>query len=213
MYLFLFILLPAALFIYFNTWGEKKFITLAFTGLITGIIVCGIRFIFFFSHRLIPDSFFLNYFFYLVKIALAPVLVYVVFILISRDSVDFKIKAFFPLIASFNAIYLPYYFLTMSGSVYSNYDLFFRPIIYLAFLAGIAYALWNTYVAVKNNDKKKKILYIVMAVVYVLIPPAIDSSYIVNRLFPFFAIIGLIYIAFPIGLAVYEKVFLIKKSK
>lgn len=212
MYLFLFILLPAALFIYFNTCGEKKFITLAFTGLITGIIVCGIRFVFFFSHRLIPNSFLINYFFYLAKIVLAPLLVYVVFILISKDTFEFKIKAFFPLVASFDTVYLPYYFLTMSGSVYSNYDLFFRPIIYLAYLAGAGYALVNIYKAIQDNNKKKKVLYIIMAVIYVLIPAAIDTSYVMNLLFPLFAVIGLIYIALPAVLAVLSKVS-VKKSE
>lgn len=205
MYLFLFILLPAALFIYFNTCGEKKFITLTFTGLITGIIVCGIRFIFFFSHRLIPNSFILNYMFYFARITVAPLLVYVVFLLISKDTAEFKVKAFFPLMAAFNTIYFPYYFLTMSGSVYSNYDLFFRPVIYLALLAGTGYALINVYNAQVSNNKNKKVLYIIMAVVYLMVPAAIDSSYFMNMLFPLFAVIGLIYIAFPVALVSLKK--------
>lgn len=205
MYLFLFILLPAALFIYFNTIGEKKLLTLSFTGIITGIVICGIRFIFFNSHRIIPDSFFGNYFFYLINIAILPNIVYGVFFLISKDTIELKLKALFPLMAGFYTIYLPYYFLTLSGSVYSNYDLFLRPVLYLAFLYGLSMAIERLYKAFEEKNNMKKILYIVMLVLYMIIPAAIDSSYIINKAFPLFAIIGIVYILFPVILFVLGK--------
>lgn len=205
MYLFLFILLPAALFIYFNTIGEKKLLTLSFTGIITGIVICGIRFIFFNSHRIIPDSFFSNYFFYLINIAILPNIVYGVFFLISKDTIELKLKALFPLMTGFYAIYMPYYFLTLSGSVYSNYDLFLRPVLYLAFLYGLSMAIERLYKAFEEKNNMKKILYIVMLVLYMIIPAAIDSSYIINKAFPLFAIIGIVYILFPVILFVLGK--------
>lgn len=205
MYLFLFILLPAALFIYFNTIGEKKLLTLSFTGIVTGIVICGIRFIFFNSHRIIPDSFFSNYFFYLINIAILPNIVYGVFFLISKDTIELKLKALFPLMAGFYTIYLPYYFLTLSGSVYSNYDLFLRPVLYLAFLYGLSMAIERLYKAFEEKNNMKKILYIVMLVLYMIIPAAIDSSYIINKAFPLFAIIGIVYILFPVILFVLGK--------
>ncbi|MCQ2589823.1 MAG: hypothetical protein MJ179_05310 [Treponema sp.] len=205
MYLFLFILLPAALFIYFNTIGEKKLLTLSFTGIITGIVICGIRFIFFTSHRIIPDSFFSNYFFYLINIAILPNIVYGVFFLISKDTIELKLKALFPLMAGFYTIYLPYYFLTLSGSVYSNYDLFLRPVLYLAFLYGLSMAIERLYKAFEEKNNMKKIIYIVMLVLYMIIPAAIDSSYIINKAFPLFAIIGIVYILFPVILFVLGK--------
>lgn len=206
MYLFLFILLPAALYIYFNSFGEKSLLTLSFTGIITGVVVCGIRFIFFYSHRIIPNAFFSNYFFYLSRIILLPLLVYLVFFLISRDTIELKFKAFFPLLAGFYITYLPYYFLTMATSVYSNYDLFFRPIIYIAYLGGTCFALLRCYEAFINKNLMGKILYIVMTVLYILIPAAIDTSYVINVAFPLFAVIGIVYIVLPVVLIFFEKI-------
>lgn len=205
MYLFLLILLPASLFIYYNTIGEKKCITLTFAGFITAIVVCGIRFLFFFSHRIVPHSFIINALFYFTRLVFIPLILYALFVLISKDTAEFKIKSFFPLVAAFNAVYLPYYFLTMSVSVYSNYDLFFRPIIYLAFLIGTSIALQKIYESHLAQNKKQKILYIIMAVVYMFVPSLVDTSYVTNLVFPVFATLAIIYIAFPLVLLFLRK--------
>lgn len=196
------LLLPVALFIYFAVSGQKKFITVAATGFFVGMIVCGVRFVFFFSHRLVPESFILNYLFYVTRLVILPMIVYVVFVLISKDSGEFKIKSFFPLMTSFAIVYYPYYFLTMSGSVYNGYDLFFRPVIYLSMLTGFALSLKRIYSACVNEEPSSKINSIVIAALILLFPAVVDTSYVMNRFFWLFTILGIVYSAGIIGFSV-----------
>lgn len=204
------LLLPVALFIYFAVSGQKKFFTVAATGFFVGMLVCGVRFVFFYSHRLVPDSFVLNYLFYLTRLVILPMIVYVVFVLISKDTSEFKIKSFFPLMTSFAVVYYPYYFLTMSGSVYNGYDLFFRPVIYLAMLAGFSYALNMIYNSVVNKEAAAKIKYIIIAAVMLLFPALIDTAYLINKFFWLFTILGIAYSAVILG---YAAISFIKNNK
>lgn len=197
--------MPVSLFIYFSVTGEKRFSTLSFTGFFIGMLVCAVRFIFFYSHRLVPESFLSNFLFYFIFICLLPMILYGVYVLLTKDSVEFKLKAFFPLMASFGAVYYPYYFLTMSGSLYTGYDLFFRPVIYLAMLAGIELAFVKIYEAFKNKNTLNKVLYIIMAVFYLVFPAIVDTSYIMNILFWLFAIFAVLYIAAPVVIYVLTK--------
>lgn len=132
-------------------------------------------------------------------------ILYGVYVLLTKDSVEFKLKAFFPLMASFGAVYYPYYFLTMSGSLYTGYDLFFRPVIYLAMLAGIELAFVKIYEAFTNKNTLNKVLYIIMAVFYLVFPAIVDTSYIMNILFWLFAIFAVLYIAAPVVIYVLTK--------
>lgn len=193
MIFFLILLMPVSLFVYYAVYPKNKFLTLTFAGLFFSLLVCAIRFIFFYSHRLVPDNFLENFIYYFIRMIVIPFVLYGAFCLVSKDTGDFKIKAFFPFIGGFTCVFYPYFFLAMSNSVYSGYDLFFRPVLYLAMLISFSLFLKKIYLAHKKENSKLK--YILLSVLFTLFPVVVDTMYFMNKFFFIFALLGVIYIA------------------
>ncbi|MCQ2582312.1 MAG: hypothetical protein MJ160_00250 [Treponema sp.] len=203
MLLFLVFLIPLLLTLYYFFSEKRNFILVTTIGLVTSILVCLVRLFVFYSHRLIIDSFIQNYFFYLVRLAIIPIgLLYGVFFLLTRDTVEYKLKAFFPLVASFFAVYLPYYIISASGPSYSGYDCFLRPALYAAMIVQLSYSINNLYKFVVEKDQKGIIISSVIAAVYLLFPAAVDSSYMIGRGFGFAVILSIMFIAYPAFISV-----------
>lgn len=204
MIFFILLLLPVSLFLYYSFTQKKQYLFMTLAAFFVGIIACGVRFIFFYSHRLVPDSFIQNFFFYFTRVTFLPLLVYGLFVLVTKDSWEFKLDGFFPIMAAFNSVYYPYYFLTMLGSVYSGYDLFFRPVIYLAMLAGVSMSIKMIYAAFKNNDSNAKVKSIAITAGYLIFPSLVDTAYAMNAVFWLFVILSVAYIA-SVGVFAYLK--------
>ena len=87
---------------------EKRNLIVIFLGVFSSTLLCAVQEFVLFSHRLVPYSFGQNLLFYFPQTLVMTIVVYGLFILLTKDEWDFKIKSFFPLIMSFYSIYLPY---------------------------------------------------------------------------------------------------------
>ena len=210
MLIFLLFLLPVSLIAYAFFVKDKKIILPIIAGLLTAVVVCACRFFFTYEHRLVYDSFSEIFSYYVVKQAFLPLFVVsAVYGLISRDAAEFKVKNFFPLLTTFYAIYLPYCVITASEYYYQAYDIFLKPVIYLAMLVMISFCLIDGFEAFKA----KKIVCIIFDVliigVYAFYPAVSDALYAINYSFAVILLIGIIYSALPVVYFILSK--LLKK--
>ena len=198
MLLFLLLLLPSALFKYFYLIKEKKFILQISAGFVTAMIVCACRFFFSYEHRLVYYAFAENFFYYFVKQNFIPlVVVAAVYALVSKDSLRYKISSFFPLMCSFFAVYLPYCVITASEYYYQGYDIFLKPIIYLAMLVQLSRSLNALYNAVTNRKGFMIFIHSVLILFYAVYPAVSDALYAIDFSFGLILIIGLVYSLLP----------------
>ena len=199
MLLFLLLLLPLSLLLYFFWMGQKKDVIAVFSGIISSVLVCAIKVFFTYSHRIVPFTFSENFIFYLCRLSCVPVIiVYAVFFLIVKDSIEYKIKTFFPLIIGFYMVYLPYSILSLSSSIYAGYEIFIKPIVYLAMICMGAFGINYFY---KGIVQKKYLLSAAGAcffVVYLMIPAVTDALYAINYSYPLIILWDSIYIAIPL---------------
>ena len=106
MLLFLFIVLPLSLVVYYLFNKERKFFCPMLVGALCAVLLCAFKVFFTYSHRLIPVSFSENFAYYLLNQSGAPLCgVSLIYFLITKDSLENKINAFFPLISAFYAVY------------------------------------------------------------------------------------------------------------
>lgn len=200
MYLFLLLLLPASLLCYLFVTKEKKLIVSIFTGLICAVVVVACRFFFSYEHRLISYSFAENFVYSLIKQNFLPLVVmFGVFTLVSKDTIEDKFKNFFPLIISFFTVYLPYCVMSSSEVYYQGYDIFLKPFIYFSMICQIAVSLQYTLKFIQQKKIIFVILNILLILIYAVYPAVSDSLYAIDYNFVIVLIIGIIYSILPFG--------------
>lgn len=173
--------MPCVLIFYCCAVKNRKVYPVMFIGIMTAVIYCLVRVMGFYSHRLIPDSLSSNYIYYLIRYTLIPVIsIYVLYILLTRDSWEFKLNMFFPLLGTFYAIFIPYKVIAFTQSIYSGYDIFLRPVLYTAMIGQCAICLSNLYKSITNKKIINIILNILVMIVYLLIPAMMDAMFDLN---------------------------------
>lgn len=173
---FLFMIFPVSLLIYFVNPENRKNIIVAFTGLVTGLLVCMYRWLFVQAHRVVPYSFGANYGHFLMQHMLVPVFVlYGLFFLISRNDLEFKIKAFFPLICSYYIIFMPYSVTSATDYIFSSYEIFVKPAVYLLAIMLISASLISGYKLIKKEKKNFATGCFVLAFLILFIPSLLDA--------------------------------------
>jgi len=199
MLLFLILLLPAAFFTYAFTIKDRSIILPAFAGLITAVFVCACRYFFSYEHRLIYFSFGQNFAYYLIKQSFLPLFVVsAVYALISRDTMEYKFKNFFPLLCPFFAVYLPYCVITASEVYFQAYDLFLKPIIYLAMLGQITLSLLALYNGITRRKALPIIINCLIILLYAIYPAVSDALYAIDYNFALILILGILYSVVPV---------------
>lgn len=199
MILFLVLLFPIAIAIYFLQTQEKKYLPAVYVGVMAGLLFCAFRIFFMYEHRLINASFLPNYLYYFFRNGFLPILfVYGLFYLFTKDIQEYKISSFFPLISSFYAIYLPYYVVSNTESVYTPYSVFLMPVLYLAMIVQISMCVKNIY-----NDKvqglgNSLVPNIIIILFYMLYPSCVDTLYAINKFVVIACLVSIVYIAYPI---------------
>lgn len=212
MLLFLLLLFPVSLVLYFTFTKEKKFLLVVYMGFITAVIVCAVAFITSYPHRIIPDSFFKNYLYYFIKITFLPMLLLpAAFCVFSKNSPDFKAKSIFPLMASFYVVFLPYHIMSLTDSRYSLYDISLRPIIYLAMIIQIAYAAKRLVHSIEESNQAQKTKNIIAIVIYLLYPAFADTCFISLKFIYIACVLSAGYIAYS-GLCLFKEYKLIKNQ-
>ena len=198
MLLFLLTLLPSSLIAYAFLVKDKKIILPVIAGLLTAVVVCTCRFFFTYEHHLVYDSFSEIFTYYIVNQSLLPLfLVSALYALISRDTAEFKVKTFFPLLTVFYTVYLPYCVITSSEYYYQSYDIFLKPVIYLAMLVMISLCLINALEAIKNKRFVCLIFDFLIICLYALYPAVSDALYAIDYSFAVILILGIFYSILP----------------
>ena len=195
MYLFMMLLIPLVLVFYCIKTSDKAVIPVCIFGGIVSIVVCICTALFAFLHRIPEYSFASNFSYYSLREYILPVvLLYAFYFLVSKDEISFKIKAFFPLSASFYAFYMPYLIIVSNESAFSFYELFVKPVLVISMLILIEKALEKL---AQYSIQKKTFGLIISSVVlaFVLfVPPFLNTLWITNWMNPLFIILSVVYI-------------------
>lgn len=187
---FLFLLLPLAFLLYCIDKKDKQILIPALIGLACGIILCACRAFFSFSHRVIPYSFGQNLGYIAIQDLIMPVVLCVAYYFISRDTWEYKVNCFFPLICSYFIVYLPYSVAAGTESiVYSEYQIFVKPIICLVMIYQLAVDVKLLYEGIRDKYILKIILNVLVIILYIVYPLISDTFYIMG--YPLLLIIGL----------------------
>lgn len=206
MILFASLLLPVFLIGYFIIKKDKSIIMPVSIGVITALLVCLFRMFFVYAHRIIPYSFSQNFIYFILRQSVLPVfIIYGLFFLFSKDSLEYKIKMCFPLLVSFYMIYLPYIIITSSEGLYSFYPLFVKPVVFLMMI--IVFSLCIEKIFDLFNNKKYVFfgLYILLMIAYLVIPAVFDSLYIIDTDIFIMSISSIIYCILPIVYFIFRK--------
>lgn len=199
MLLFLFIVLPLSLVVYYLFNKERKFFCPMLVGVLCAVLLCAFKVFFTYSHRLVPVSFSENFVFYLLNQSCLPVcVVSLIYFLITKDSLENKIHAFFPLISAFYAVYLPYLVVSGTTSVYSGYAIFMKPLVYLAMILQCALSLCCIFTSVKSKKVVFVAINIVLIIAYLIIPAIIEALYAMNLSFVAVIILSAVYVILPV---------------
>lgn len=190
----MFLLLPlilAALCFYKK---DTRMIPVIFIGLIAGVLVCGFKAFFLYSHRIIPYSFSENVVFLLIRQTLLPVaLVYGLFCLWSRDTFEFKAESFCPLLLSFYALYLPYTIISTADHIYTSFSLLIKPCLFCAMILILAMLMGKLQISVAKKKNGFAVLWGILFLAAVVVPSFIEGMFIMDMNYFLVIILSVIY--------------------
>ena len=173
--------MPLVLAMYCFCYKHNKNLPFIFIGVMSAVILCGIRMVFFYTHRVIPFSFEYNFFYFLIIESAVPVLLlYGLFLLFSKDEMKYKVDGFFPLEISFFLVYMPFYILTSSSGFDNEFSMILKPILYvtmITILGSLAREIYRCF-----NNKKLiwlGIICIIFGLLCLVVPAALESFYII----------------------------------
>ena len=185
---------------------KKTLIPVVFCGAFLAALVCAFRTFFIFAHRVVPYSFAENFGFFFVRQILLPILIlYGLFFLLSRDSIEFKVEMFLPLMTAFYMLYLPYTIVSSAEGLYSAFGLFVKPVMFIAMLLQLTVCVNGIKRSVENKKIVFTVLYALCLIVYLIIPAMVEAMYMVNTNLAVALFSALLYCVLP-GLFVTLKV-------
>ena len=177
----MFLLLPLILTAWCLYKKDTRIISVIFIGLIAGVLVCGFKAFFLYSHRIIPYSFSENVVYLLVRQTLLPVaLIYGLFCLWSRDTFEFKAESFCPLLLSFYALYLPYTIISTAEQVYTAFSLLVKPCLFCAMILILAFFMCKLQKSVAGKKTVQAVLWGILFLIAVVIPSFIEGMFVMD---------------------------------
>lgn len=193
------LLFPAVLGFYWVRTSETKIRTLIFTGFLTGVIIDIFIALFSYLHRIPEYNYISNLLYFFLKDYFLPsAVLYLVYFFIVKEDLEFRIKSFFPLVASFFAVYMPYVTIVTDESLFSVFSLFFKPAIYLSYVIYLSFFIFKLYKFLINRKKLYTIFTILFLFASMLLPAILETFYTMSTLlfltyiFSFFYVIGAI---------------------
>lgn len=167
---------------------------MVFIGALAGILVSGGTAVLSYMHRVPEYSFMSNFFYYLLKEYVLPlVLVYALYFFCTKDDYEFRVKAFFPVMASFFAIYMPYCTIASTTAAFSFYLLFVKPVVVLSMIFLCSDIAYQIYTGAVEGSKKKIILNSVAALVVLAVPVLLETMWLMVMLLPVVYIAAVLY--------------------
>ncbi|MBD5399195.1 MAG: hypothetical protein HDR54_06210 [Treponema sp.] len=209
MYVFLLILMPLlCLFCYFIS-RNKISLVLSGIGVVTCVLFCILRSLLSFRHRVPLFSFASNFSYYCItEYAFPLVILYALYFLISRDTIELKVKSFLPLEAGFFAVYMPYLIITANSSpVRSFFELFVKPALFAALLILCAALIFFIARSVLEKTAKKSVLYSALLAVALFIPIFLNTLWLLGIFIPFVYAASGVFILCGFAIAVLMMIF------
>ncbi len=174
MYIFLVTIFPCALFLFFRQHKSAGFLSVCYAGLMCAVVFCCASGLFGNSYRLPPAGFVGNFFFYFCFETLLPIgILYAAFWLLSKDTVSFKYASFFPLIAGFYTVFLPFRVFS-ANATYPFFVLFVKPVLYLLLSVNAAFLLRRAYDGF-GKSLKNGLPFIGALIAALCVPAAIEA--------------------------------------
>lgn len=178
MYLFLLVAIPAAVAGYMFAQPEherKSFVPPVLCGCIMAVLICAVKAMFIFTEHVWTASFVSGFSMRFLFQWLLPVgALYALFLLVSRDSCGYKLSAFFPLTASFYAVFVP--FLVITGEERpSLFLLFAKPVLGVSALQLVSFFLRKLCCGIKAKSALRVVVYALLAFVCLMVPPALET--------------------------------------
>lgn len=177
----MFLLLPLILAAWCFYKRDSHVVPVIFIGLVAGVLVCGFKAFFLYSHRIIPYSFGANVAYLLIRQTLLPVLlVYGIFCVWSRDSFSYKAESFGPLLLAFYSLYLPYTIISTSDHIFTTFPLLLKPGLFGVMILILSFCVHQ----IEKSFSAKKYVFLVLwsiiSIVVVVIPSLIEGMYILD---------------------------------
>ena len=218
MYAFLLLCIPCiSLYLMLS---EKKYTLRSFVpplvfGLIVSIIVCVVWGFFIVYTHLWTASFARSFLFLLLRDTLVPtVVMFGLFFFFSKDTLEYKVSAFLPLMGTFYSIYIPYLVLSGTNSErFLPFMLFIKPLLIAALVILETEALKRTLAAFERKNRLHITLYIAMALAVLVLPPLIEALWFYNSYRLLWIPLAVLYIAAAVASVVLQKVLPVIKKK
>lgn len=210
MYLFTIIAIPAFLmsWILSKTKQERlSFIPAILWGFLGSSLFCAIK-AFFFISEYIQTASYLNEFIrlFLLESFLPCVILCGLFVLFSKDSVEYKINCFIPLVGSFYAVFVPYKIFSLTEPL-SFFPLFVKPVLFISMVIFCAFIIQNIYSAYGSKSIGKIILLSILLLANLCIPALMETWWYFGGKFYFYTPVAVIY-----AVAAFIVYFLIKQQ-
>ena len=176
MFVFLVVLIPSVLIAYhvFNNCKKQQIISCVF--FLFSIVVCVVMGLFGISSEPIFDSFFENFLrFFFTETFLPSVIVSLIFLLWSKDSVEYKVQSFFPLLAGFYSAYLPFQVL-FSNAEANLFTVFVKPFLFLCMISSFSICVYLVYKAITEKHSLLSVFLFGFISLFAIICPALAES-------------------------------------
>lgn len=201
MFLFLILLFPTALYFCCSHSTKKIYGFLVATGAFLGIFASGATALFSYMHRIPEFSVASNFFYYFLKEYVLPlILVYALYFFATKDSVEFRVKAFFPVVAAFYAVYMPYCVIASSSVAFSFFQLFIKPVLMLSMVFMASFFAYRIYCATLYKNIRKIVVLSLFALLMLLIPPALETMELLCIALPVVYILAAVFALFALVL-------------
>ncbi|MCQ2573847.1 MAG: hypothetical protein MJ182_08120 [Treponema sp.] len=190
MFTFSLLLFPLALGIYFAETKKKSDVILVITGSLTAFLIFALKEFLTLSHRIIPLSLGINFSYLFFRETFIPiVLLYGVFWILSKDSAEYKFLGFFPLVASFFTVFLPYNVIT-SPEAKTAFEILAKPVLYLSMIMNLA----RGFQLINSSLSSKKVFPVIhgsLIIAFSILLPAMAEALFLSD-FPWYSYIILI---------------------
>lgn len=201
MFLFLILLFPTALYFCCSHSTKKIYGFLVATGAFLGIFASGATALFSYMHRIPEFSVASNFFYYFLKEYVLPlILVFALYFFATKDSVEFRVKAFFPVVAAFYAVYMPYCVIASSSAAFSFFQLFIKPVLMLSMVFMASFFAYRIYCAALSKNIRKIVVLSLFALLMLLIPPALETMELLCIALPVVYILAAVFALFALVL-------------
>lgn len=130
-------------------------------------------------HRIAEYAFLPNFFYFSAKEYILPAaILYTAYCILSKRAGNAKVTAFFPLCASFYAVYMPYCIIAAKSFYF--FTLFVKPLLFLALLLHVSHLLYRIRFGVPLTALPKMLVLAALS----LMPACVETLWLLHAFLP-----------------------------